>query len=71
MAVSYTHLQKEETGRVLLNLKGTDMFEAIVSGQPERGDKVDLLINTCLLYTSRCVYETGLLVLQDSVHSGR
>lgn len=43
-----TDEQKEETGRVLLNLKGTDMFEAIVSGQPERGDKVDILINTYL-----------------------
>lgn len=43
-----TDEQKEETGRVLLNLKGTDMFEAIVSGQPGRGDKVDILINTYL-----------------------
>lgn len=43
-----TDEQKEETGRVLLNLKGTDMFEAIVSGQPERADKVDILIDTYL-----------------------
>lgn len=43
-----TDEQKEETGRVLLNLKGTDMFEVIVSGHPERGDKVDILMNTYL-----------------------
>ncbi|MDD2437170.1 MAG: hypothetical protein PHG27_09205 [Massilibacteroides sp.] len=43
-----TDEQKEETGRVLLHLKGTDMFEAIVSGNPEQDDKVDILINTYL-----------------------
>lgn len=45
---STTNDEKEETGRVLLNLKGTDMFEAIVSGKPGRGDKVNTLIDTYL-----------------------
>lgn len=49
--------EKEETGRVLLNLKGTDMFEAIVSGQPGRGDKVDILINTYLTAFQKKVAE--------------
>ncbi|NLB54931.1 MAG: hypothetical protein GX811_04060 [Lentisphaerae bacterium] len=52
-----TDEQKEETGRVLLNLKGTDMFEAIVSGQPGRGDKVDTLINTYLTAFQKKVAE--------------
>ena len=52
-----TDEQKEETGRVLLNLKGTDMFEAIVSGQPGRGDKVDILINTYLAAFQKKVAE--------------
>lgn len=52
-----TDEQKEETGRVLLNLKGTDMFEAIVSGQPKRGDKVDILINTYLTVFQKKVAE--------------
>lgn len=52
-----TDEQKEETGRVLLNLKGTDMFEAIVSGQPGRGDKVDILINTYLTAFQKQVAE--------------
>lgn len=52
-----TDEQQEETGRVLLNLKGTDMFEAIVSGQPERGDKVDILINTYLTAFQKKVAE--------------
>lgn len=43
-----TDEQKEQTGRLLLSLKGTDMFEAIVSGQPERDDKVKDLINAYL-----------------------
>ncbi|MDD3063679.1 MAG: hypothetical protein PHX50_12785 [Massilibacteroides sp.] len=52
-----TDEQKEETGRVLLNLKGTDMFEAIVSGQPGGGDKVDILINTYLTAFQKKVAE--------------
>lgn len=52
-----TDEQQEETGRVLLNLKGTDMFEAIVSGQPGRGDKVDILINTYLAAFQKKVAE--------------
>jgi hypothetical protein len=52
-----TDEQKEETGRVLLNLKETDMFEAIVSGQPGRGDKVDFLINTYLAAFQKQVAE--------------
>lgn len=43
-----TESEQEETGRVLLHLKGTDMFEAIVSAQPTRGNKVETLINTYL-----------------------
>lgn len=52
-----TDEQKEETGRVLLNLKGTDMFEAIISGQPGWGDKVDILIDTYLTAFQRKVAE--------------
>ena len=40
--------KKEETGRVLLHLKHTDMFEAMVSGEPEREDRVGGLINSYL-----------------------
>lgn len=40
--------KKEETGRVLLNLKHTDMFEAMVSGEPEREDRVGGLIDSYL-----------------------
>lgn len=43
-----TDEQKEETGRVLLSLKETDMFEAIVSGCPDRNDRVKNLIDTYL-----------------------
>jgi hypothetical protein len=43
-----TDEQKEETGRVLLNLKGTDMLGAMVSGKPQREDKVKSLIDTYL-----------------------
>jgi len=54
---SITNDEKEETGRVLLNLKGTDMFEAIVSGQPGRGDKVNTLIDTYLAAFQKRVAE--------------
>lgn len=40
--------QKEETGRLLLGLKETDMFEAIVSGCPDGNDRVKNLIDTYL-----------------------
>ena len=43
-----TEEKKEETGRVLLHLKHTDMFEAMVSGEPEREDRVGGLINSYL-----------------------
>ena len=43
-----TEEKKEETGRVLLHLKHTDMFEAMVSGGPEREDRVGGLINSYL-----------------------
>ena len=43
-----TDEQKEETGRLLLGLKETDMFEAIVSGCPDGNDKVKHLIDTYL-----------------------
>lgn len=66
-----TDEQKEETGRVLLNLKGTDMFEAIVSGQPGRGDKVDILINTYLTAFQKKVAERSAESLspQGEAHS--
>ena len=48
-----TDEQQEETGRILLNLKGTDMFEYIVSGQPERENKVTSLIDTYLTAFSK------------------
>lgn len=43
-----TDEKKEETGRVLLHLKHTDMFEAMVSGEPEREDRVGGLIDSYL-----------------------
>ena len=43
-----TDEQKEETGCLLLGLKETDMFEAIVSGCPDGNDKVKHLIDTYL-----------------------
>lgn len=43
-----TDEQKEETGRVLLGLKETDLFEAIVSGCPDGNDRVKNLIDTYL-----------------------
>lgn len=43
-----TNEQKEQTGRVLLSLKETDMFEAIVSGCPNGNDRVKILIDTYL-----------------------
>ena len=43
-----TEEKKEETGRVLLHLKHTDMFEAMVSGEPEWEDRVGGLINSYL-----------------------
>lgn len=45
---SMTDEQKEETGRILLNLKETDMYGVIISGKPEREDKVTALIDTYL-----------------------
>jgi hypothetical protein len=43
-----TEEKKEETGRVLLHLKHTDMFEAMVSGEPERENRVGGLIDSYL-----------------------
>lgn len=43
-----TDSQKESTGRILINLQHTDLFEAIVSGEPERENKVSNLIDTYL-----------------------
>jgi len=43
-----TEGKKEETGRVLLHLKHTDMFESMVSGEPEREDRVGGLIDSYL-----------------------
>ena len=52
-----TDEQQEETGRVLLNLKGTDMFEYLVSGQPQQGNKVKLLMNTYLTAFNKRIAE--------------
>jgi hypothetical protein len=55
-----TNEKKEETGRVLLHLKETDMFEAIVLGEPERQDRVTTLIDTYLTaFHKRMVERTG------------
>lgn len=43
-----TEKEEEETGRVLLDLKHTDMFEALVSGNPEREKRVGSLIDSYL-----------------------
>lgn len=40
--------QREDAGRILLGLKQTDMFEAMVSGHPDGNDKVNELIDTYL-----------------------
>jgi len=48
-----TDEQQEETGRILLNLKETDMFDYIVSGQPEREHRVTSLISTYLTAFSK------------------
>lgn len=52
-----TDEQKQETGRVLLHLKGTDMFEALVSGAPDGNDKVTALIDTYLSAFQRRIAE--------------
>jgi len=44
---SMTEKEEEETGRIFLEIKETDMFEAIVS-QSEEGDKVNHLMETYL-----------------------
>ena len=55
-----TDEQKEETGRLLLGLKETDMFEAIVSGCPDGNDRVKNLIDTYLsAFHRRMVAETA------------
>lgn len=43
-----TDEQQQETGRTLLGLKQTDMFEAIVSATPDGNDKVSRLIDAYL-----------------------
>lgn len=43
-----TNEQKEKTGRILLDLEETDMLRAMVSGHPEREDRVISLIDTYL-----------------------
>ena len=43
-----TDEEQQEAGRVLLALTGTDMLTAMVSGKPQREDKVKSLINTYL-----------------------
>lgn len=45
---SITDEQREETGRILLDLKGTDVYGVIVSGKPEREERVTTLIDTYL-----------------------
>ena len=43
-----TDEKQQETGRTLLGLKQTDMFEAIVSAAPDGNDKVSRLIDAYL-----------------------
>ena len=43
-----TDKEEEETGRILLGLRPTDMFEYIVSGDPKREDTVIYLMDTYL-----------------------
>jgi hypothetical protein len=45
---SLTSKEEEETGRILLELKPTDMFEYIVSGDPKREERVFNLMETYL-----------------------
>ena len=45
---SLTIKEKEETGRILLDLRRTDMFEYIVSGDPKRENRVYDLMETYL-----------------------
>jgi hypothetical protein len=45
---SLTNKEEEETGRILLGLRQTDMFEYIVSGSPTGEDKVIYLMETYL-----------------------
>ena len=70
-----TTYQKEETGRLLLGLKETDMFEALVSGCPDGNDRVKNLIDTYLSAFQRrmtaeaaetevIVHESGVLFMK-------
>ncbi len=43
-----TDAQKEDTGRILLEMQHTDLFEAMVSGHPGREDKVTTFIDAYL-----------------------
>lgn len=43
-----TDKEKENTGRILLNMQHTDMFEVLVSGKPQREDKVADLVDAYL-----------------------
>ena len=54
-----TNEQREETGRVLLDLKGTDMLRAMVSGHPEREDRVKSLMDTYLSAFHRRMSESS------------
>lgn len=54
-----TDEQKEKTGRILLDLKETDMLRAIVSGKPEREDRVKSLIDTYLSAFHRRMSESS------------
>lgn len=67
-----TDEQQEETGRILLNLKGTDMFEYIVSGKPERENRVSNLIDTYLSAFNKRMTEdsTESLSPQGDIPSG-
>lgn len=43
-----TRKEKEDTGRILTEMKHTDMFEAVVSSHPEGENRVTYLIDTYL-----------------------
>lgn len=54
-----TENEKRDTGRILLDLKVTDMFEALISGQKERENKVSHLIDSYLSAFNKKMQDTS------------
>jgi hypothetical protein len=63
-----TRKEKVETGRVLVHLKHTDMFEAVVSGNLEREDKVACMMNS---YLTAFHKKQAALSGEDDVQKGK